>query len=162
MKVRASRLRLPWQVGFMLLIAAVPAFATAWWHPRSPFAEPPTSAGANVGATGRDAVVLGEFEVDIATALGWGGRALWIDARPDASYQAELIPGALHLNEGRWEDGLFEVLDRVTADTRVVVYCGSQQCGASHAVADRLREETGLEHVYILHRGWDAWREAHR
>jgi rhodanese-related sulfurtransferase len=46
-------------------------------------------------------------------------------------------------------------------ENRTVVYCSSQSCAASHEVARRLREEAGLDNVYVLHGGWEAWLEAH-
>ncbi|MBI4023445.1 MAG: hypothetical protein HY360_00595 [Verrucomicrobia bacterium] len=40
------------------------------------------------------------------------------------------------------------------------IYCGGQECQASRQVAGRLRE-SGIEPVYVLKGGWDAWRKAH-
>jgi len=94
----------------------------------------------------------------LTTALAWGDEVLWVDARPEAAYATQHIPGAAWLTSGEWETGLFEVLERVSAEGWVVVYCGSQRCGASREVAERLRDEVGLERVVVLHGGWDAWK----
>jgi len=44
----------------------------------------------------------------------------------------------------------------------VVVYCSSLSCQASQEVAEKLREEVGLQSVFVLQGGWEAWRQQHR
>ena len=73
------------------------------------------------------------------------------------------MPGALPLGPGSWDDQLFGVLEAIEPGRRVVIYCESVSCGTSREVADRLREVLGdAAEVYVLHGGWDAWREAKR
>ena len=103
---------------------------------------------------------LGEGEVSLAEALSWDAEALWVDARTRAQFEADHIPGALLLNEDEWEALLPNFLVRWQPDMKVVVYCDSRQCGASHALADLLRESVGLEEVYILNGGWKTWLES--
>jgi rhodanese-related sulfurtransferase len=52
------------------------------------------------------------------------------------------------------------MLNTWSPDKRTVVYCSTQACHASHEVAKRLREEAGLQNVYVLHGGWEKWLEA--
>ncbi len=85
---------------------------------------------------------------------------MWVDARPDAQFAEQHIPSATLLNEDRWGELLPQMLNAWTPDKRVVVYCSSQSCAASHEVARRLREDAGLPNVYVLHGGWETWLAA--
>ncbi len=104
-----------------------------------------------------DAPPVANDEVTIQDAFAWGESLLWVDARPDAQFETEHIPGALSLNEDRWDELLPQVLTTWAPEKRTVVYCSSQSCAASHEVARRLREEAGLKNVFVLHGGWEAW-----
>lgn len=149
--MRGFKHTLGWGV-LILGAAAVPALATAWWHPTSPYAAAKASAG------GSDAV--SEGLVSLAEVKGWTERVLWIDARPDEVYDRGHIPGAISLNESTWDDKLFVVFDRYQPGDRLVVYCGGRTCGLSREVAQRLRDESGIDAVYVLEGGWDAWQAA--
>jgi len=106
-----------------------------------------------------DAPPVANDEVTIQDALAWGESLLWVDARPDAEFETKHIPGALSLNEDRWNELLPQVLTTWAPEKRTVVYCSSQSCAASHEVARRLREEAGLKNVFVLHGGWEAWQK---
>ncbi|MBA2241685.1 MAG: rhodanese-like domain-containing protein [Chthoniobacterales bacterium] len=106
-----------------------------------------------------DAPPVANDEVTIQDALAWGESLLWVDARPDAQFETEHIPGALSLNEDRWNELLPQVLTTWAPEKRTVVYCSSQSCAASHEVARRLREDAGLKNVFVLHGGWEAWQK---
>ncbi len=107
-----------------------------------------------------DAPAVAPDEVILEEALGWGESLLWVDARPDAQFENAHIPGALPLNEDRWNELLAPFLTTWAPDKRTVVYCSSQSCAASHEVARRLRDEAGLKNVFVLHGGWETWAEA--
>ncbi len=109
-----------------------------------------------------NAPAVAEGEVELAQAQSWGESVMWLDARPDAQFQSEHIPGALQLNEDRWNELLPQFLSAWSPDKRVIVYCSSQSCAASHEVARRLREEAQLTEVYVLHGGWEAYTAATR
>ncbi|MDR1497780.1 MAG: rhodanese-like domain-containing protein [Puniceicoccales bacterium] len=86
-------------------------------------------------------------------------RVLWVDARPEAEYASGHVSGAVSLNEDNWSRAIAGVLARWNPGDAVVVYCGGAECGASKAVAVRLRgAEYGLEDVYVLRGGWEAWK----
>jgi rhodanese-related sulfurtransferase len=104
-----------------------------------------------------DAPAIAEGEVELAQAQSWGAAVLWVDARPDTQFQSGHIPGAHQLNEDRWNELLPRFLSAWSPDKRVVVYCSSQSCAASHEVARRLREEAQLTEVYVLHGGWETY-----
>ena len=97
-------------------------------------------------------------EVELTQAQSWGASVMWVDARPDAQFQAGHIPNAIQLNEDRWDELLPQLLGTWSPDRKVVVYCSSQSCAASHEVAKRLRENAGLKDVYVLKGGWETWQ----
>ena len=128
----------------LLLAPVVPALLTGWLHPRRP----------DWTAAMHPTPLVSLAEVPAAP--------LWVDAREPAVYAAGHVPGALSLSETKWEQGLPAFLAAWNPGTTVVVYCGGETCGASRAVAQRLRRELGIDKVYILEGGWDAWRSRHR
>ena len=85
--------------------------------------------------------------------------AIWIDARPQDEFEREHVPGALLLNEDRWNELLPQVLAIWAPEKRVVVYCSSESCGSSREIAHRLRKEAGLTNVFVLEGGWEAWKK---
>jgi len=86
--------------------------------------------------------------------------ALWIDARSDDDFARAHLEGAISLNEERWEELLVGFLDRWSPSAATVVYCSSQACLRSHEVAERLREELGVEDIFALEGGWETLLEA--
>ncbi len=109
-----------------------------------------------------NAPAVAKDEVELAQAQSWADGVLWLDARPDAQYQADHIPHAYQLNEDRWSELLPQFLTLWSPDKKTVVYCSSQSCAASHEVARRLREEAQLKEVYVLHGGWEAYLESRK
>lgn len=99
-------------------------------------------------------------EVNVAQAQSWGDNVIWIDARPDEEFEREHVPNAILLNEDRWNELLPQMLAVWAPEKHVVIYCSTQSCGASRAIAKRLREEAQLTNVYVLEGGWDAWLKA--
>ena len=97
--------------------------------------------------------------VTVAQARAWGGNAIWVDARPDLEFEWEHVPGAVLLNEDRWNELLPQFLATWSPEKRVVVYCSSQSCNASREVARRLRDEAQLKNVFVLQGGWEEWLE---
>lgn len=101
--------------------------------------------------------------VTVDQAKAWGAIAIWVDARPDNEFEQEHVPGAISLNEDRWNELLPQFLPQWSPDKRVVVYCSSQSCNASREVAKRLREDAQLKNndgkncVFVLEGGWEAW-----
>ena len=70
---------------------------------------------------------------------------------------AVLVPGAVSLNEDRWNELLPQFLATWSPDKKVVVYCSTQNCNASREVAKRLRDEAQLKNVFVLQGGWEEW-----
>ncbi len=95
--------------------------------------------------------------VTVAQARAWGANAIWVDARPDEEFARDHVPGAVSLNEDRWNELLPQFLANWSPDKKVIVYCSSQSCNASREVAKRLRDEAQLKNVFVLQGGWEEW-----
>ena len=100
--------------------------------------------------------------VTVAQVQAWGGTAIWVDARPDDEFARDHVPGALSLNEDRWNELLPQFLAAWSQEKKVVVYCSSQSCNASREVARRLRNEAQLKNVFVLEGGWEEWLRTNR
>lgn len=95
------------------------------------------------------------FEVTAQQAFKLSTSLLWVDARSEYDYQSRHIPGAIRLTKEDWDGmlaGFFQQYDGVKP---VIVYC-NPGCHSSHEIANRLRE-MGLESVYVLQGGYEAW-----
>ena len=84
-------------------------------------------------------------------------RVFFVDARPEADYQRDHISGATNLTEDDWDDQLMLLFENWDVESPIVVYCSSMECQASHAVAERLKQELGFEEIYVLKGGWEQW-----
>ena len=100
--------------------------------------------------------------VKVAQARAWSDGAIWVDARPDNEFEHEHVPGALLLNEDRWNELLPQFLAAWSPDKKVVVYCSTQGCNASREVARRLRNEAQLKDVFVLEGGWEEWLKSRK
>jgi rhodanese-related sulfurtransferase len=133
------------QAGGLVLLALVPAFFTAGFHPRRL-------------AWSQDEI--GVPEMTWRTAQRWRRWVLPVDARSSAAFASQHIPGALPLSEEQWEEQLPAVINAWRPGARVLVYCASQGCETSQSVAYRLHREMGIDDVFVLKGGWSAWLEA--
>ena len=141
--MRSSLVR---QILILLGLAFVPAIGqaikyrnVASWH------QPPVDAAL----------------ASVAQAQRWGDAVLWVDARPEADFARDHVPGALLLNEDGWDAQLRTFFTAWSPERKIVVYCSRQTCNASHEVAERLRKEAGLNSVYVLEGGWEEWLKQH-
>jgi rhodanese-related sulfurtransferase len=100
--------------------------------------------------------------VTLDQARSWGANAIWVDARPDNEFEHDHVPGAIPLNEDRWNELLPMLLAQWSLEKKIVVYCSSQSCNASREVARRLRDEAGLKDVFVLQGGWEEWLKNRR
>lgn len=130
------------QIAALLCLALIPALAQALYLRNKVSWQTPIAASELISV--RDALAL-------------GASAIWLDARPDAEFEREHVPGAIQLNEDRWNELLPQMLQIWSPEKKVIVYCSSQACGASREVARRLRSEAGLTNVLVLEGGWEAW-----
>jgi rhodanese-related sulfurtransferase len=109
----------------------------------------------------RSAIAPSEM-VTVELARAWGNTAIWVDARPGDEFASDHVPGALSLNEDRWNELLPQFLAVWSPGKKIVVYCSSLSCNASREVARRLRKEAQLPDVFVLEGGWEAWLKKNR
>ena len=100
--------------------------------------------------------------VGVDQAREWGDSTIWIDARPDDQFARDHVPGAILLNEDRWNELLPQFLTVWSPGKKIVVYCSAQSCDLAREVAERLREEAQLTDVFVLEGGWEAWVKKNR
>ena len=100
--------------------------------------------------------------VTVDRSRTWSDGAIWVDARPDDEYASDHVPGALSLNEDRWNELLPQFLAAWSPGKKTIVYCSSLSCNASREVAHRLRKEAQLPDVFVLEGGWEAWLKKNR
>ena len=109
----------------------------------------------------RSAILPSELAT-VDQARTWGGNVIWVDARPDDEFASDHVPGAISLNEDRWNELLPQFLAVWSPGKKIVVYCSSLSCNASREVARRLRKEAQLTDVFVLEGGWEAWLKKNR
>lgn len=97
--------------------------------------------------------------ISVEVARNWGANAIWIDARPDAEFDRDHVPGAILLNEDRWNELLPPFLqEQWSPEKKIVVYCSAESCNLAGDVARRLREEAKLPNeIRVLKEGWEGW-----
>jgi rhodanese-related sulfurtransferase len=100
--------------------------------------------------------------VTVDRARAWGDNAIWVDARPDDEFARAHVPGAVSLNEDRWNELLPQFLQRWSPEKHIVVYCSAESCNAAREVAKRLRDEAQLKSVFVLQGGWEEWLKKNR
>ena len=92
-------------------------------------------------------------------------KVLWVDARLRKDWVKNGLPGSVLWNLDPGEDmQAFEadVAMRIMETLRVIVYCGDENCGLSHQIADKIRGLQLGADVSVLRGGWRALSEAGR
>src|SRR5262245_65987205 len=69
--------------------------------------------------------------VTVEQTRGWGDTAIWVDARPDEELARDHVPGAISLNEDRWNELLPQCLTVWAPGRNLIVYCSSLSSTAS-------------------------------
>jgi rhodanese-related sulfurtransferase len=129
----------------LLCLLALPfAILNAWLNPHRP-------------AFNRQAFEFPFISVVGLQVLQREGHVLLLDARSPGQFAEAHIPGALPLYPGNFDDDLVAVVDLWQPDQSIVVYCDDAQCQSSSVVARRIREELGLDPIYLLEGGWSLW-----
>lgn len=130
----------------LVLLAAAVAAGLRAWQP----------AGLDWNGS---ALRPGEITLAQARTLAHDRLVLWVDARPADAFAAGHVPDAVNLKLAAWDADFPGLLKMWQPESVIVVYCDDQACGASTAVAERLRE-AGLPEVYVLSGGWAAAKTA--
>jgi hypothetical protein len=87
----------------------------------------------------------------------WQGRVLWVDARSRGEWERNGVAGALLWNLDPNENMQTMEADaagRMIDGSRVVVYCGNENCGTSRQVAARINALQLGNEVFVLYGGW--------
>ena len=136
------------EVGGIVLVAGVAAAVTSQVHPEAP-------AWFLKEEFAKDEISLEQVRERFGEA-----EILWVDARKTKAFESGHLEGAVLLNEEGWADQLWDNRERFDSlDGRpVIVYCDGKRCRRSREVADRLRQEMGLEPVFVLRGEWRDWR----
>jgi len=132
------------EILFLLVGAIVPAAVAIFVHPQ---------------LADRERAGLRPLEVRLETVADWGDSVLWIDARSPEEFARQTIPGARHFDFDQFDKAIGEILLAWSPNKPIVVFCSAASCTTSEAIARRLRE-AGLDDVYFLHGGWEAWLAA--
>ena len=94
------------QAAILAALAIVPAFGQAIYFRKNISWRSPTPRSEMV-------------TVDLARA--WGKSAIWVDARPDEEFERDHVPGAISLNEDRWNTLLPKFLAAWSPDKKHLV-----------------------------------------
>jgi len=115
---------------------------------------PPTATVCDPAAIAEDEICFSDIP----------DGALMIDARSRGEWQENGLPDSLLWNfdpkESQQEFEAQAALQVLEAPF-VVVYCGSEACGTSRQVADRIRELDLGPPIKVLHGGWHAISGSH-
>ena len=138
-----------WQGMAIVAIAGVAAVLTAKLHPRAPALYRVENA-----ADSQFRLSLIEIRQRYTPE-----QLLWIDARNHDHYQKGHLEGAHLLNDKNWADQMWDLRSEIEnmEGRAVVVYCDGASCKRSSHISKRLREEVGVEPVWILRGNWRDW-----
>lgn len=78
-----------------------------------------------------------------------------VDVLSEDSFEEGHIPGAINIPLDRIGAEAVEEFDR---DQDIVVYCGSEECGASPKAAEKL-EDLGFTNVSDFEAGLEGWKQ---
>lgn len=112
------------------------------------------------GADGQNEQGLPPITLEEALALHESGAGAFIDARSLDEYEAGHVPGAFPLTMDDFSSGRPpRIVQDLSEDTPIVVYCEGGDCHISGQVAQMLILQ-GFADVRILREGWPGWDEA--
>ena len=101
--------------------------------------------------------------VTVDQARTWGGTVIWVDARPDEEFARDHVPGALSLNEDRWNELLPQFLAAWSPGKKVVVYCSAESCDLAREVARTIcAKKRNFLMCSCFEGGWEAWLKKNR
>ncbi len=92
-------------------------------------------------------------------------KILWVDARPREKWEKSGLPGSVLWNLDPTEDNQkfeAEIVSQILEMSRVIVYCGDENCGLSREVAKRIRALDLGPEISVLRGGWQALVDAGR
>jgi thiosulfate sulfurtransferase len=96
-----------------------------------------------------------EIDIEKAREMLEGQKAVFVDVRDPASYQAAHVPGALQLNDTNVE----AFVSKTDKTQPIVVYCYHGH--TSQGAAAYLMEQ-GFKEVYSVIGGFESWRQTEK
>lgn len=94
-----------------------------------------------------------------AEDLWAGGRAVFLDARPEFLFLEGHIPGSRNVPYEMDAARLPEDILALPPERTLVVYCEGGECRSSLDLA-KLLHDGGLRDLRVVAGGWDAWKQA--
>jgi len=105
------------------------------------------------GEPAREKLGPGEVGAGYVLKCLESNSACFVDARSAEEYAGAHLKGALSVpSEAIYAHA--DVISLIPPDHLVIVYCGGDECEASHNVADALRRDFACGNVYIHRGGW--------
>jgi rhodanese-related sulfurtransferase len=146
-----------WQGAVILVLAAAVGLLVNQLRPgRLPLVSD-WSMKAQVASSGLGAEAV--IALEDAEVLFFSGTGVFIDARPEESYNQGHIAGARSLPWEEVETAYPRALEGVPKDARIVTYCDGESCGLSKELALNLLQK-GYTHVRVLVNGWTGWLQS--
>ena len=102
--------------------------------------------------------------VSVDRAREWGDSTIWIDARPDDEFARDHVPGAISLNEDRWNE-LFPQFSAAWSPGEKD-HCLLQRAKlrsrprSGRTAAQESAASDGK--CFVLKGGWEAWLKKNR
>lgn len=145
-----------WQVPAILAVAAAMGIVVNVLRPDGlPLVMVPLPAVATVPGTD---IPLAISLAD-ARKLFAEKRALFIDARDPAQYQAGHIKDAVNVPFAAVDAYMGRLMDMAEPGTPLITYCEGESCALSQSLALFLNE-LGFVETRVLVDGWTVWRQA--
>lgn len=97
-------------------------------------------------------------DVAIAKQIFDQGKAVFVDARSEVSFEQGHIAGAVSLPVGRFQEKIQSFSELREPSTPIVTYCSGRTCEDSHTLAGLLAMYGYLD-IRIFIDGYPAWKE---
>jgi rhodanese-related sulfurtransferase len=98
------------------------------------------------------------FEITMEDSRLKKSEIVWVDARSSDFYKEGHAAGAIPLTDEDWDKQIGGIFEAWEPGKTLVAYC-DEGCHSSAQVAERLRE-IGMEPVFFLKGGYNAWKKA--
>jgi rhodanese-related sulfurtransferase/uncharacterized membrane protein YphA (DoxX/SURF4 family) len=153
------RLELKWTgAGLLIIISAVIALLYNSFGGIPLIAvNNPTALVRGTGLPDEDGIHL--VGLDAARTFFEEGRGAIVDARTPEQYDEGHIPGAFSCYVYELETYLPPLLEKLTLETPLLIYCTGADCEDSQFLAQTM-QELGFKRIYIYEGGFDGWRNA--
>lgn len=118
------------------------------------------STGTNTTGTGGsgDSLINKINDVEKAKQIFDQGKAVFVDARLEASFNQGHITGAVSLPLDRFQEDIQNFHERYGASTLIVTYCSGRSCPDSQQLA-LLLALAGYTDIRVFIDGYAAWKE---